>query len=84
MQPSDIKRLLAAVRARRMSLADALERLKALPVENLGYARYDTHRALRRGFPEVIFGPNAPIFSGEKSLSRKAASRDSAASSAVG
>ena len=56
MQPSDIKRLLAAVRARRMSPADALERLKALPMENLGFARYDTHRALRRGFPEVIFG----------------------------
>ncbi len=56
MQASDIKRLLAAVRARRVSLGDALEKLKTLPVENLGYARYDTHRALRRGFPEVIFG----------------------------
>jgi hypothetical protein len=31
-----------------------MEKLKSLPVENLGYARYDTHRALRRGFTEVI------------------------------
>lgn len=32
----------------------AAERLKDLPFVDIGYARYDTHRALRRGFPEVI------------------------------
>jgi hypothetical protein len=34
----------------------ALEELKHLPFEDLGFARLDHHRALRVGFPEVIFG----------------------------
>jgi hypothetical protein len=33
----------------------ALERLKVLPYEDLGYARIDHHRSLRKGFPEVVF-----------------------------
>jgi NCAIR mutase (PurE)-related protein len=33
-----------------------IERLRHLPFEDLGYARVDHHRALRQGFPEVIFG----------------------------
>jgi len=32
-----------------------LERLKVLPYEDLGYARIDHHRSLRKGFPEVVF-----------------------------
>ncbi len=35
--------------------AELLERLSRLPYENLGFARLDTHRRLRRGLPEVIF-----------------------------
>ena len=34
----------------------ALELLKQLPFEDLGFARIDHHRALRKGFPEVIWG----------------------------
>ena len=55
MLPEDVRRLLAQVRSGKLSVAKALERLKALPTEDLGFARYDTHRALRRGFPEVVF-----------------------------
>jgi len=54
MDPADIRALLGAVRAGRMSVPQAMEKLRSLPIENLGDARYDTHRALRRGFPEVI------------------------------
>jgi NCAIR mutase (PurE)-related protein len=36
---------------------DALDQLKTLPYEDLGFARVDHHRQLRRGFPEVIFCP---------------------------
>ncbi|HKY31686.1 MAG TPA: nickel pincer cofactor biosynthesis protein LarB [Candidatus Polarisedimenticolia bacterium] len=54
MDPADVKRLLTAVRSRRLSVNQALEKLRTLPVATTGYARYDTHRALRRGFPEVI------------------------------
>ena len=33
-----------------------LTALRAAPFEDLGFARVDTHRALRQGFPEVILG----------------------------
>lgn len=39
-----------------MAPEEALERLATLPYEDLGLAKLDHHRALRRGFPEVIFG----------------------------
>lgn len=39
-----------------LSLAEATERLKNLSYENIGYARVDHARAVRQGFPEVIFG----------------------------
>ena len=35
---------------------EALERLRALPFEDLGFARIDHHRGLRNGFGEVVFG----------------------------
>ncbi len=35
----------------------ALEQIKSLPFEDLGFAKVDHHRALRVGVPEVIFGP---------------------------
>jgi len=35
---------------------EGLERLRRLPYEELGFAEIDHHRALRRGFPEVILG----------------------------
>ncbi|HXX24719.1 MAG TPA: nickel pincer cofactor biosynthesis protein LarB [Terriglobia bacterium] len=38
-----------------MSVGDAVERLRNLPYEDLGYAKIDHHRTLRQGFPEVIF-----------------------------
>lgn len=56
MRPRDLARLLADVKAGRLSPARALARLGDLPFEDLGFARVDHHRALRRGFPEVIFG----------------------------
>ena len=35
---------------------DVISRLKDLPFEDLDFAKVDHHRALRKGFPEVIFG----------------------------
>jgi NCAIR mutase (PurE)-related protein len=35
---------------------EALMELRRLPYEDLGFARLDHHRALRKGFPEVVFG----------------------------
>jgi NCAIR mutase (PurE)-related protein len=47
--------LLRHVRQGRTSPDDAAARLRHLPYEDLGFARMDNHRALRQGFPEVIF-----------------------------
>lgn len=49
-----LQRLLRAVAAGRLSPRAAVQRLRAFPFEPLGVARLDTHRALRRGFPEVV------------------------------
>jgi pyridinium-3,5-biscarboxylic acid mononucleotide synthase len=52
----ELKKLLKAVRAGSLSGDEALNRLRNLPFEDLGFAKVDHHRALRQGFAEVIFG----------------------------
>jgi NCAIR mutase (PurE)-related protein len=47
--------MLQQVRRGKLSVQGALERLRNLPYEDLGYAKIDHHRSLRQGFPEVIF-----------------------------
>ncbi len=49
--------LLQQVGAGEISVETALEQLRDLPYQDLGFARVDHHRALRTGFPEVIFCP---------------------------
>src|SRR5437879_4291402 len=56
MDPKDLRELLEKVREGNLSPETAAERLKSLPYEDLGFAKVDHHRALRRGFPETIFG----------------------------
>src|SRR5512146_3512224 len=48
--------MMRRVRQGKLSVEDAVDRLRTLPFENIGYARIDHHRSLRQGFPEVIFG----------------------------
>ena len=48
--------LLAALQRGEVTVDDAVARLRTLPYEDLGFAKLDHHRALRNGFPEVIFG----------------------------
>jgi len=50
-----LQRLLREVRAGRLSVGEAVEQLRSLPFEDLGFAKVDTHRELRTGFPEVIY-----------------------------
>src|SRR5436190_17428327 len=52
-----LAQLLDEVRAGRVSADDAVGRLRRLPIADLGFARVDTHRALRQGIPEVVFAP---------------------------
>jgi NCAIR mutase (PurE)-related protein len=50
-----LETLLTEVREGRTDVKDALDRLRDLPFEDLGFAKLDHHRALRTGMPEVIF-----------------------------
>jgi pyridinium-3,5-biscarboxylic acid mononucleotide synthase len=56
MTEERLRRLLQRVAAGRLGAAAALEQLRHMPFEDLGFAKIDQHRALRRGVPEVIFG----------------------------
>jgi pyridinium-3,5-biscarboxylic acid mononucleotide synthase len=51
-----IRQLFEQVRERKLSPDEAVQRLRHLPFEDLGFAKVDHHRALRNGMPEVIFG----------------------------
>ena len=55
MNVESIRKLLDDVRAGRTDIDEALDALKRLPFEDLGFAKIDTHRDLRTGFPEVVF-----------------------------
>lgn len=55
MTAEQLEALLADVAAGRIPPGAALERLRHLPFEDLPFARIDHHRALRQGFPEVVF-----------------------------
>ena len=55
MDRAQIEALLTAVSEGRTQVPEALERLRDLPFEDLGFAKLDHHRALRTGMPEVIF-----------------------------
>ena len=57
MNKQKLSDLLGAIAEGRLAPADALEQLRSLPYQELGYAKVDAHRALRQGFPEVIFCP---------------------------
>jgi NCAIR mutase (PurE)-related protein len=52
-----LKSLLQSVRAGKVGVAEAVEKLRHMPFESLGFANVDHHRAIRCGFPEVIFCP---------------------------
>jgi len=53
--PESIRKLFQAVRSGQTTPDEAVERLRHLPFEDLGFAKVDHHRALRVGVPEVIF-----------------------------
>ena len=54
MHPSVLESLLQSVQDGSTSIAKALEQLRTLPYEDMGFAKLDHHRTLRHGSPEVI------------------------------
>ena len=57
MNAKELKTLFDQVRAGKVSPDDAVQKLRHMPFEDLGFAKVDHHRSLRAGMPEVIFGP---------------------------
>jgi len=49
-----VEALLRDLKAGKLTVREAMDGLRALPYEDLGFAKLDSHRDLRRGFPEVI------------------------------
>src|SRR3990172_11126939 len=56
MDETKLREMLEAMQQGALSVDEALARLRDLPYEDLGYAELDHHRALRKGFPEVVLG----------------------------
>ena len=56
MNAEALRKLFQRVRSGKLSPDEAVERLRHLPFEDLGFAKVDHHRALRAGMPEVVFG----------------------------
>jgi pyridinium-3,5-biscarboxylic acid mononucleotide synthase len=54
MNSQALRRLFDQVRKKQLSADEAVNRLRHLPFEDLGFAKLDHHRALRQGMPEVI------------------------------
>jgi len=74
MDPAQVKSLLEQVRDGAVPVDDAIDRLRHMPFEDIGFAKLDHHRALRHGMPEVIFGkgksPDHMVAIAEKLLER--------------
>jgi pyridinium-3,5-biscarboxylic acid mononucleotide synthase len=56
LTPEEISEVLEQVKGGALTVDDAMDRLRKLPYEDLGYAKIDHHRSLRQGLPEVILG----------------------------
>ena len=56
MDTNRLSQLLQGVQRGEVTIEAAVERLRLLPYEDLGFAQPDHHRTVRTGFPEVVFG----------------------------
>ncbi|MCH3916234.1 MAG: nickel pincer cofactor biosynthesis protein LarB [Spirochaetia bacterium] len=61
MEKKEIRQLLEQVADGRLSIDKALLKLKMEPFEELGFAKIDTHRSLRQGVSEVIYGAGKTV-----------------------
>ena len=57
MKPRDLRDILSALNAGRMTVDDVIREIESSLYEDIGFAKVDHHRPIRTGYPEVIFGP---------------------------
>ncbi len=55
MEREKLEKLLERVHAGKLTVKTAMKQLRTFPMHNMGFARIDTQRGLRHGFPEVVF-----------------------------
>jgi hypothetical protein len=56
-----LREMLQALQDGKTDVDAIIENLRSWPYEDIGFARVDHHRTLRRGFPEVIFGEGKSV-----------------------
>ncbi|MDE7287554.1 MAG: 1-(5-phosphoribosyl)-5-amino-4-imidazole-carboxylate carboxylase, partial [Lachnospiraceae bacterium] len=56
----EAREILEQVKAGSISIEEAEKYFRKQPFEELGYAKLDTHREIRSGFPEVVYCSNKP------------------------
>ena len=56
MDSETVKKILEGVRSGELNMDEALNKLRHLPFEDLGFVNIDHHRSLRQGFPECVWG----------------------------
>ncbi|NHJ49743.1 MAG: nickel pincer cofactor biosynthesis protein LarB [Asgard group archaeon] len=61
MDQKILEELLKNYKNGKATIEEVLEKLKDLPFEDLGYAKVDHHRAIRKGFPEVVYCPGKSL-----------------------
>ena len=66
MNQEKLTTLLEDVKHGKIEISEALQSLRRLPFEDIGFAKVDHHRQLRTGFPEVIFCPGQNSRQGER------------------
>ena len=57
MDRAKLEKVLRDLKEGRIGIGAAMAAMRALPYDDLGFAKVDTHRPLRRGFPEVVYCP---------------------------
>ena len=70
-----VAEILKSLKSGRISTEKAMIALRNLPYEDIGFAKIDNHRSLRRGFPEVVFGKGKTVDQIVK-ISKRIASHD--------
>ena len=58
MYEQKIRKIMQGVVNKKIDVDEAIKKMKFMPFEDLGFAKVDHHRALRKGFPEVIYCQN--------------------------
>ena len=58
MYEQKIRKIMQGVMNKKIDIDDAIKKMKFMPFEDLGFAKIDHHRALRKGFPEIVFCQN--------------------------